>query len=73
MENFLQFLRAVLSHWGWLGTAVIALVLYRAAAFGGDTKIRMVLILIAIGSILMALYLTVSDQLTILNGSLEIG
>jgi hypothetical protein len=73
MANFFLFLKGVSTHWGWLTIALIALFLYGSSAFGGDTKVKMALILVAIASIAMALYLTVSGQLTALNRFLEVG
>ena len=66
MENFPSFLRAVLSHWVLLAIALIALVLYFTVDFE-DYKKKVVVFLIALGSLFACFYLAVSDQIKALN------
>jgi hypothetical protein len=66
MEDFAAFLGAVLSHWVWLLIAAVAFVLSIKIDFQ-DYKSRVAFIVVAIASVIIALYLAVEDQLTLLN------
>jgi hypothetical protein len=67
MEAFLPFLKALLSHWGWLMIAFAAFFLYWIVGSGEDDRVRLVFILIGVGCIVVALLLTVGDQWSALN------
>ncbi len=62
MDGVAEFFRAVLSHWGWLTVAVLALAVYAKVDFGEDIKPRVALVLVALGSLFMAFYLASLDQ-----------
>jgi hypothetical protein len=66
MEDFAAFLLSVLSHWVWLLIAAVAFVLSIKIDFQ-DYKSRVAFIIVAIASVIIALYLAVEDQLTVLN------
>jgi len=71
MANFFEFLTAVLSHWIWLGMAVIAFLLSQFVDLGPSRKIVPGLIMFGIGCIIIAIYLAVSGQFTALEQSLH--
>lgn len=71
MDDVTAFLKVVLSHWGWLTTAVLAFALSAKADFGEDIKPKVALILIALASLFMAFYLASIDQYTALYESLQ--
>ena len=66
MEDFIAFLRAVLSHWVWLIMAAAAFVLSIKIDFQ-DYKSRVAFIVVAIASVIIAFYLAVEDQFRVLN------
>ena len=73
MEEFTRFLKAVLSHWGWLTAAVIALILSAKMDFGEDYKPRIALVIAAIGCVIVAVYLALDEQYRALNQFLRPG
>lgn len=60
MDDFVIFLKAVAAHWFWITVAVVALVVNAVMDF--DTKGKITLIVVAIGSLVLAVYLALSDQ-----------
>jgi membrane protein YdbS with pleckstrin-like domain len=66
MEEFSGFLKAVLSHWVWLILAAVALVLSIKVDFQ-DYKSRVAFIVVAIASVIIALYLAVEEKYRGLN------
>jgi len=63
MENLHEFLAAVASHWLLLSLAAGALLAVQFGRFDSDNKIVQALIIFALGCIILALYLTVSEPL----------
>ena len=63
MASLREFLSALASQWVLLGMALIALLLCQFGRFDPDKKVVPALILFALGSILYALYLTVTAPL----------
>jgi FtsH-binding integral membrane protein len=66
MEDFTEFVKAVFSHWVWLILATVALVLSIKVDFQ-DYKSRVAFIVVAIASVIVAVYLAVEDQYRVLN------
>jgi hypothetical protein len=60
MEDFIRFLQAVATHWFWITVAVIALLVNAVMDF--DTKGKITLIVVAIGCLVLAVYLALNDQ-----------
>lgn len=73
MNGLREFSRAVLNHWGWLTLAMIAFILYTKANVMKSEKIRMVLILVSIASLIMVLYLVSAAQYRALHEHLKAG
>jgi len=67
MENLGDFLYAVASHWVLLSMAIGSLLFCQFGHFDGARLIMPVLIVFALGCIILALYLTVTEPLTVIN------
>jgi hypothetical protein len=63
MENLREFLTALASHWFLLGIAVVSLLYSQFGRFDPDKKVVPALILVALVSVLLVLYLTVTKPL----------
>jgi cell division protein FtsW (lipid II flippase) len=66
MQDLTEFVKAVLSHWVWLILAAVAFVLSIKVDFQ-DYKSRVAVIVVAIASVIIAVYLAVEDQYRGLN------
>jgi hypothetical protein len=67
MDNLREFLTALASHWFLLSIAIVSLLFCRFGSFDPDKKVVPVLILVALVSILLVLYLTVTNPLIATN------
>ena len=67
MEDFTEFLKAVLSHWGWLTAGVIGLLWSTRIDSSGNEKVKIASIVFAIGCFITALYLALDEQYRALN------
>lgn len=72
MNGLSEFIHAVLHHWGWLALAAIAVSLYVKSSFVETDKVRIALIVIAVASLFMALYLASADQYRALHENLKV-
>ena len=72
MNGLSEFFYAVLGHWGWLALATIASFLYAKVNFVENDKVRMALILVAVASLFIALYLASADQYKALHEHLKV-
>lgn len=63
MDGLREFLSALASHWFLLSAAVVCILLCQFGSFDPDKKVVPALILVALASILLALYLTVTEAL----------
>jgi hypothetical protein len=73
MGDFSEFLKAVLSHWGWLTAGVIGLLLSGRIGPVWNDKAKIVCIVIAIGCFIVALYLALDEQYRALKEYLRSG
>jgi hypothetical protein len=73
MGDFGEFLKAVLSHWGWLTAGVIGLLLSGRIGLVWNDKAKIACIVIAIGCFIVALYLALHEQYRALNEYLRSG
>lgn len=67
MENLREFLTALASHWFLLSIAIVSLLFCQFGSFDPDKKIVPALILVALVSVLLVLYLTVTDPFIATN------
>lgn len=63
MPDLREFLSALATHWVLLSMALVALLLCQFGRFDPDKKVVPALILFALGCIVYALYLTVTEPL----------
>ena len=73
MADFAEFLKAVLSHWGWLTAGVIGLLWSTKIDLGGNEKVKIVLIVAAVGCFIVAVYLALDEQYRALDKFLRSG
>ena len=67
MADLIDFLKTVLSHWGWLAGALIAFVLSGPLSFIEGYKTKVALIVVGIGCLVTAVYLALEEQYTALD------
>ena len=67
MENLREFLSALASHWLLLSMAIGSLLFCQFGQFDGGRLVIPALIVFALGCIILALYLTVTEPLTVIN------
>jgi hypothetical protein len=67
MADMVDFLKTVLSHWGWLTAALVAFVLSGQLSFIEGYKGKLVLVVVGIGCLIMAVYLALAEQYTALD------
>jgi hypothetical protein len=67
MADLVDFLKTVLSHWGWLTGALVAFSLSGLLSFIESYRAKLVLIVIGIGCLVIAVYLTLAEQYTALD------
>ena len=67
MENLGEFLSALASHWLLLSMAIGSLLFCQFGHFDGARLIMPVLIVFALGCIILALYLTVTEPLMVID------
>jgi hypothetical protein len=67
MAELVDFLKTVLSHWGWLTGALVAFLLSGQLSFIEGYKAKLVLIVIGIGCLVIAVYLTLAEQYSALD------
>lgn len=67
MDNLGEFLSALASHWLLLSMAIGSLLFGQFGEFDGAKLIIPTLIVFALGCIILALYLTVTEPLTVIN------
>jgi hypothetical protein len=73
MADLAEFLKAVLSHWGWLTAGVIGLLWSTKIDLGGNEKVKIVLIVAAVGCFIVAVYLALDEQYRALDKFLRSG
>jgi hypothetical protein len=62
MANLIEFLKTVLSHWGWLAGALIAFILSGQLSFIEGYRAKVALIVVGIGCLIIAVYLALEEQ-----------
>ncbi len=67
MENLREFLSALASHWVLLSMAIGSLLFCQFGHFDEDRLVIPTLIVFALACILLALYLTVTEPLMVIN------